>query len=344
PVPRPCAPAVRAVRAGRPDRRLGADRDRPSGRDHRGTGRSPEAGGGTVHRQPAGLAGRAEILRRSGEAARGDGGGAGSRRRGDGHPCGAGGGADGGDRPGFAGGSSGGAGLRARGGVPPALRRTGGGSCGGGAPLRAGAADRHAGAGGEEPGGAGGVCGGGCGGATADGPDGARGRLGGVRAAPGRLTAYGVLALARGIGPCGLAAQDSGRTASGPGVRRAVLVRRLGDRSDWSGSDSHGAWASYLRSRCSLVLACAPRAGAGPRAVVASVVAFLDLREGLALTVPARSCRLGRGKHDRVAVERRQAVGRGGVLPPLRQTIGDARLPCLLTSPSPGRGGYVLTA
>ena len=89
-VRRACPPAVRAVRGRGTDRRLGTDRHRPSRHHHPAAGRAPCPGGGAVHRQSAGFAGRAEILRRAGEAARGDGGGACQRRRRHGHPRGAG--------------------------------------------------------------------------------------------------------------------------------------------------------------------------------------------------------------------------------------------------------------
>ena len=83
---RPCPPAVRALCRRGPDRRLGPDRHRPSRHDHQAARRAPGAGGGAMHRQPARFAGRAEILRRPGEAARGDRGGARQRGGRDGHP------------------------------------------------------------------------------------------------------------------------------------------------------------------------------------------------------------------------------------------------------------------
>ena len=95
--------------------------------------------------------GGAEVLRRPGEAARDHGGGARQRGRRDGHPRGAGRGADRGDRPAAAGRSSRDARLCARGRVPPALRRAGRGPGGDRAPLRAVARHRHAGARREEP-------------------------------------------------------------------------------------------------------------------------------------------------------------------------------------------------
>ena len=104
---------VRAAGGRGTDRRLGADRHRPSRHDHPAAGRAPRASRGAVHRQPAGLARRAEVLRRPGEAARDHGGGACQRGRRDGHPRGAGRRADRGDRPAAAGRPSRGARLRA---------------------------------------------------------------------------------------------------------------------------------------------------------------------------------------------------------------------------------------
>ena len=101
------APGVRTPRGRGPDRRLGPDRHRPSRHDHQAAGRAPRAGRGAMHRQSAGFARRAEILRRPGATARRDGGGARQRRRRDGHPRGAGRRADRRDRPAVAGRSSG---------------------------------------------------------------------------------------------------------------------------------------------------------------------------------------------------------------------------------------------
>ena len=100
------SPALRAPRQRRPDRRLGPHRHRSSGHDHPSARRMSGAGGGAVHRQPAGFAGRAQILRSTGQTTCGDGRSACQRGRGDGHPRHPGRGADQRPRPRAAGGPS----------------------------------------------------------------------------------------------------------------------------------------------------------------------------------------------------------------------------------------------
>ena len=153
------------------DRRLGPDRHRPSRHHHPAAERAARTRRGAVHRQPAGLAGRAEVLPRPGETARDHGGGARQWGRRDGHPRGAGRRAHRGDRPTAAGRPRRGPRLCACRRVPPALRRTWREPGGDRAPLRAVARHRHAGAGREEPRGTGGVRGRRRSWTTADGTD-----------------------------------------------------------------------------------------------------------------------------------------------------------------------------
>ena len=67
---RSCPSGLRAVRCRGIDRRLGPHGHRPSRDHYQAARRAPGAGSGAVHRQSARLAGRPQILRRAGAAAR----------------------------------------------------------------------------------------------------------------------------------------------------------------------------------------------------------------------------------------------------------------------------------